>query len=142
MHSTRCPRSASATPRLSVVVVFATPPFWFASASTCGCATPFPVADAWAEAERGRKRAIAMSRSIRVSARRSFTCSCRRGSVVTSALLRSLLSLVDGLREPQRGCGGAAVALHSRPRLCLAYERAQLAEEPPGVHRLSVERVD
>ena len=35
MSSTRCPISPSATPRLSVVVVFATPPFWFASAMTC-----------------------------------------------------------------------------------------------------------
>src|SRR5262245_19272517 len=32
--STRFPSSRSATPRLSVVVVFATPPFWFASAMT------------------------------------------------------------------------------------------------------------
>ena len=32
--STRFPRSASATPRLSVVVVLATPPFWFANAIT------------------------------------------------------------------------------------------------------------
>src|SRR5436305_1226141 len=39
-HSTRLPRSTSATPRLSVVVVFATPPFWFASAITCPTAIP------------------------------------------------------------------------------------------------------
>src|SRR5947209_9612662 len=39
-HSTRLPRSTRATPRLSVVVVFATPPFWFASAITCPTATP------------------------------------------------------------------------------------------------------
>ena len=31
---TRCPNSTNATPRLSVVVVFATPPFWFANAIT------------------------------------------------------------------------------------------------------------
>ena len=35
ISSTRWPCSANATPRLSVVVVFATPPFWFASAITC-----------------------------------------------------------------------------------------------------------
>ena len=34
MRSTRFPSSPSATPRLSVVVVFATPPFWFANAMT------------------------------------------------------------------------------------------------------------
>src|SRR5947209_3652461 len=33
-HSTRCPSSARATARLSVVVVFATPPFWLAKAIT------------------------------------------------------------------------------------------------------------
>src|SRR5262245_25365902 len=38
--STRFPRSRSATPRLSVVVVFATPPFWFASAMTFAISAP------------------------------------------------------------------------------------------------------
>ena len=33
-HSTRCPSSANATARLSVVVVLATPPFWLANAIT------------------------------------------------------------------------------------------------------------
>src|ERR1039457_3319382 len=33
-HSTRCPSSAKATARLSVVVVLATPPFWLANAIT------------------------------------------------------------------------------------------------------------
>ena len=33
-HSTRCPRSANATARFSVVVVLATPPFWLAKAMT------------------------------------------------------------------------------------------------------------
>src|SRR5436305_11929699 len=33
-HSTRCPASASATARLRVVVVLATPPFWLANAIT------------------------------------------------------------------------------------------------------------
>ena len=34
IRSTRWPSSCSATPRFSVVVVFATPPFWFANAMT------------------------------------------------------------------------------------------------------------
>src|SRR3981081_2854629 len=33
-HNTRWPSSAKATARLSVVVVFATPPFWLANAIT------------------------------------------------------------------------------------------------------------
>src|SRR3954447_10147073 len=33
-HSTRCPRSANATARFSVVVVLATPPFWLAKTMT------------------------------------------------------------------------------------------------------------
>ncbi len=33
-HSTRCPSSANATARFSVVVVLATPPFWLASVIT------------------------------------------------------------------------------------------------------------
>src|SRR5947207_219103 len=33
-HRTRCPSSAKAAARLSVVVVLATPPFWFANAMT------------------------------------------------------------------------------------------------------------
>src|SRR5437764_4611838 len=33
-HRTRCPSSAKATGRLSVVVVLATPPFWLANAMT------------------------------------------------------------------------------------------------------------
>src|SRR3954454_21997352 len=33
-HSTRWPRSTKAAARLSVVVVFATPPFWFVNAMT------------------------------------------------------------------------------------------------------------
>src|SRR5918995_2719588 len=33
-HSTRCPRSTNAAARLSVVVVFATPPFWLVNAMT------------------------------------------------------------------------------------------------------------
>src|SRR6201996_7210861 len=33
-HRTRCPSSAKATARFSVVVVLATPPFWLASAIT------------------------------------------------------------------------------------------------------------
>jgi hypothetical protein len=35
--STRCPFSAKATARLSVVVVLATPPFWLANAITWAC---------------------------------------------------------------------------------------------------------
>src|SRR5436305_11330188 len=33
-HNTRCPSSANASARLSVVVVLATPPFWLANAIT------------------------------------------------------------------------------------------------------------
>ena len=33
-QSTRCPRSTNAAARFSVVVVFATPPFWFVNAMT------------------------------------------------------------------------------------------------------------
>src|SRR4051794_5496422 len=40
---TRNPRSWNATPRLSVVVVFATPPFWFANAITCVTVDSFGV---------------------------------------------------------------------------------------------------
>ncbi len=41
--STRSPFSLKATPRLSVVVVFATPPFWLANAITLGKLTPLAV---------------------------------------------------------------------------------------------------
>src|SRR3990172_4838 len=40
MTRTRFPVSASATPRLSVVVVFATPPFWFANTMTFAITAP------------------------------------------------------------------------------------------------------
>ena len=59
MQSTRSPCSANATPRLSVVVVFATPPFWFASAITCVVAGAFAFA-AWRRRGRGRRRATAI----------------------------------------------------------------------------------
>src|SRR3984893_4781318 len=36
-HSTRCPSSAKAAARFSVVVVLATPPFWLAKAMTLAC---------------------------------------------------------------------------------------------------------
>src|SRR5215212_3512481 len=38
-HSTRCPRSTKAAARFSVVVVFATPPFWFVNAMTFALAS-------------------------------------------------------------------------------------------------------
>src|SRR4029453_14184313 len=38
-HSTRWPRSTKAAARLSVVVVFATPPFWFVNAMTFALAS-------------------------------------------------------------------------------------------------------
>ncbi len=44
MQSTRCPVSLKATARLSVVVVFATPPFWLAKAITSARLTGAPVA--------------------------------------------------------------------------------------------------
>ena len=44
--STRSPFSLSATPRLSVVVVFATPPFWLAKAMTVATSGPLSAARA------------------------------------------------------------------------------------------------
>src|SRR4029077_749155 len=54
----RLPCSASATPRFSVVVVFATPPFWFAKAMTL--ATVGPPEDRPRPWGRGSKRASAI----------------------------------------------------------------------------------
>src|ERR1039458_937332 len=51
-HSTRCPSSAKAAARLSVVVVLATPPFWLANAMTL--ALPFTAGSySIGEADRG-----------------------------------------------------------------------------------------
>ena len=71
------PAPRSATPRLSVVVVFATPPFWFASASTWRSAVPLlpRLAGRAEEAERGKEgfgtgvRAISLAR-LEVAVRR------------------------------------------------------------------------
>src|SRR5205807_6261348 len=52
--STFSPCSAKATARLSVVVVFATPPFWFANAMTVGRRAPRGCARRF---ERGSRRA-------------------------------------------------------------------------------------
>ncbi len=60
MQSTRRPYSASATPRFSVVVVFATPPFWFASANTRVVAGAFAFPEL-RNPGRVRRRATAIS---------------------------------------------------------------------------------
>ena len=60
MMSTRLPFSFRATARLSVVVVFATPPFWFASAMTLAVVTPF--ASFGRACGRGNKREKAIGR--------------------------------------------------------------------------------
>src|SRR5437764_8749509 len=61
ISSTRWPCSANATPRLSVVVVFATPPFWFASTSTSASAGDGTLAGR--TLGRGRRRARPISRA-------------------------------------------------------------------------------
>ena len=106
ISSTLKPCSANATPRFSVVVVFATPPFWFASTITCvsaGAGTP-----AGRTLGRGRRRA-------RPIYERHF-CSAYR---IPSASSRSFVD----------GDAGARVALGARPRLGLGDERPQLVEE-------------
>src|SRR4051794_26770786 len=84
MHRTRSPVSRSATPRLSVVVVFATPPFWFANANTRVVSGTFSGTGDPKKFGRWSRRATAMyaACSVRVS---SFL----RPSSIVSARTRS-----------------------------------------------------
>ena len=148
MQSTRSPCSRNATPRLSVVVVFATPPFWFASAITCVGAGPLSRAR-WRIERAGQKtcdchlRAPFASRA-RVPARPAevdfavFVPVC--GSVDTGRLRPHLLRFRDGRRERRRRGTGAPVALQPGPRLRLADELPQLAEERRRRRPVALER--
>ena len=76
MQRTRSPRSANATPRLSVVVVFATPPFWLASAITCVVAGGRLAAETRAGEDTGDGHSAAHSRvGGRVPSRHSAAAS-------------------------------------------------------------------
>src|SRR5262249_16893750 len=132
MHRTRNPFSLSATPRLRVVVVFATPPFWFASASTR--ATAGAVSDAGTPRKLGRerRRATAMyaASSVRVS---PFLPPPLQVSAVgpggrygpSDRRRRACgLELPGSLKRPPLG-------VDARPRLRLLDELAQLAEKFP-----------
>ena len=66
-----CSFSASATPRFSVVVVFATPPFWFAKAMTLAIVGPLPLCrPTCSDAEVGAQ--APWLRSFRVTLAESF----------------------------------------------------------------------
>src|ERR671937_2646644 len=67
--STFRPCSAKATARLSVVVVFATPPFWFANAMTVGRRAPRACARRFG---RGSRRASPIGALVRVRLPESF----------------------------------------------------------------------
>ena len=71
------PARASATPRLSVVVVFATPPFWFASAITRASAGPFSAAGAPQEARAREKTCDGHVRGLFCSGQRIPSASSR-----------------------------------------------------------------
>src|SRR5437588_1524442 len=70
MSSTLCPCSAKATPRLRVVVVFATPPFWFANAMTLAVTGPLVIFVRGFG--RGSRRASPTACSFRVTLAKSF----------------------------------------------------------------------
>src|SRR5439155_2241579 len=83
---TRWPCSASATPRLSVVVVFATPPFWFAKAMTLAVVGPLPLFVL--KFGRGSRRASPTACSFRVTLPESFCDIAYRYGAAGRRLLR------------------------------------------------------
>ena len=91
--STRCPDSANATARLSVVVVLATPPFWLANAITLALPVPGPAAGRDPESEALFAFTVLLPSSSGSVARRLGS-----GSVACS---------VSG---PATGCGGTGSA--------------------------------
>ena len=130
--STRLPCSASATARFSVVVVFATPPFWFANAITRASVAPrVPVrsvhtGEGAVEAHQALLRRLP-SPSIQVAAPVLF-----RG---VRGLERDRAPLAPR-RRPSSAAAPPSLrlgrGLHAHPRLRLAQERPQLVEECPG----------
>ena len=125
MQSTRSPFSANATPRLSVVVVFATPPFWFANAITCVCAGAFAFA-AWRTEGRGSRRATAIYALLSRLARR----------VPSTALFGDEPRAAPPPRSSPSAAPSSAAAARARaspsdprPLLGLDDELAQLVEQ-------------
>src|SRR5438132_1390268 len=118
MQSTRRPRSTSATPRLMVVVVFATPPFWFASAMTWGYAPPWPVAGARAERLLGEKRKLPPVERLAEPA------------------------VVVGEGQPRAHAGGEAAAQRVEPRRLTARLRRGDRQERRDPQRPEVEPLE
>src|SRR5581483_579767 len=118
--STFDPCSASATARLSVEVVFATPPFWLANAMTRA------MASFWGSSPTAGSRSACKRPMLGLSS-----------SHVTRVLRRHPAPLGGGHRAPaalERALGHAAGAcwLRTQPRLRLPEERAHLDEQVAG----------
>src|SRR4051794_4614323 len=162
--STRRPRSLNATARFSVVVVLATPPFWFANAMTFADVTG--VADGAALRGRGSRRIAAMGAGfgscshspLRALARvndepaalesvwRAVEAAPRLGHVEASAAeqAREIREAVDAHRVAP--LGAAAPRVDERPHDDAAagqlVVRAVLEHEPAVVELLPVARAE
>src|SRR5690349_16289127 len=106
-HSTRCPCSAKAAARFSVVVVLATPPFWLAKAITLA----WPVTS---RSVRGRGNLIGHPRSPR---RRGF---------LPAARSRASVSAVEHVGAERRQARGGGEAEVPEPVLAAARDPEQV----------------
>src|SRR3989442_6236516 len=148
IRRTRKPRSPSATPRFSVVVVFATPPFWLANAMTFASAGPFVTLALMFGRGSIRESAIGplfrgmLAQSSDGAARsfrhRRFGPRHRaRRRPRRPSLPHRRLERLDRARGSPRG-----PALAPRPGLRLPHERPQLDEQGLRRDLLAAERLD
>src|SRR5215211_6037700 len=90
MRRTVLPCSESATPRFRVVVVFATPPFWFAKAMTLAIVGPLPFSAR--VFGRGSRRASPMASSLLAKLAESF-CDTRIVTSLSDGLVAGRLAV-------------------------------------------------
>src|SRR4051794_9353271 len=127
-HSTRWPFSANATARFSVVVVFATPPFWLANEMTCafapllasgsGCGAACGTAGALMtdEGDGGNAGGLELLRSNRPIRGHVFRCT---GGFPPRQTARFRHGQGRGRQDHRRGisCPGRGAAREARDRL-------------------------
>src|SRR5262249_14861142 len=133
---TRWPCSANATPRLSVVVVFATPPFWFANAITV--AEPGAAPLAGRTFGRGSRRArpillIAVRAASGHSSRPSTKFAHGRERPLVALAERPLLGLVDARADLGEEVAGRRAALLELLESVESGQHAGCAVHPPTV---------
>ena len=106
-HSTRWPLSANAAARLSVVVVFATPPFWLAKAMTLAVGSPFSagVSDSGVTADSDRSGRSAGTASVLRSKRPISQCVFVRAGRNPPASRPVLLTVGPDGRPPRQAAG-------------------------------------